>query len=160
MERNRVNATAAASIEKGNDHNYFWTIFNQKCPHCRKGDLFKVKNPYRLKTLFNMYDHCPICGQRTEIEPGFYYGTSYVSYALTVAFSASTFVAWWVLIGLSTEDNRLFWWLGINGALMILLQPYFMRLSRAIWLSFFVKYNANWEEETEPIIPNEKIESL
>jgi hypothetical protein len=62
-----------------------------------------------------MYDNCLVCEQRTEIEPGFYYGTSYVSYALTVAFSASTFVAWWVIIGLSTEDNRIFWWLSING---------------------------------------------
>ena len=128
-----------------NGHNYFWTIFNQKCPHCRKGDLFRVKNPYKLKTMFAMYDNCPVCGQRTEIEPGFYYGTSYVSYALTVAFSASTFVAWWVLIGLSTEDNRLFWWIGINSSLMILLQPYIMRLSRVVWLSFFVKYDQNWE---------------
>jgi rRNA maturation protein Nop10 len=124
-----------------NDHNYLWTIANQKCPHCRKGDLFKVKNPYRLKTLFTMYDNCPVCGQQTEIEPGFYYGTSYVSYAITVAFSASTFVAWWVLIGLSTEDNRLFWWIGINSGIMILLQPYIMRLSRVMWLSFFVKYD-------------------
>jgi hypothetical protein len=96
-----------------------------------------------------MNERCPVCGQITEIEPGFYYGTSYVSYALTVAFSASTFVAWWVLIGLSTTDNRLFWWLGINATLMILLQPYFMRLSRTIWLSFFVKYNSRWQQEND-----------
>jgi hypothetical protein len=130
-----------------NKHNYLWTIFHQKCPKCRSGDLFRVKNPYRLKTLFDMYGNCPVCAQRTEIEPGFYYGTSYVSYALTVAFSASTFVAWWVLIGLSTEDNRIFWWLGINGFLMILLQPYLMRLSRVLWLSFFVTYNEQWALE-------------
>ena len=149
METNIVKDSSAEAIEKGHEHNYFWTIFNQRCPHCRKGELFKVKNPYRLKTLFDMHDNCPVCGQRTEIEPGFYYGTSYVSYALTVAFSASTFVAWWELIGLSTEDNRIFWWLSINGGLMVLLQPYFMRLSRAIWLSFFVKYDDNWKLESK-----------
>jgi hypothetical protein len=151
MERNIVKDPSAETIEKVHEHNYFSTIFNQRCPHCRKGELFKVKNPYRLKSLFDMYDNCPVCGQRTEIEPGFYYGTSYVSYALTVAFSASTFVAWWVLIGLSTEDNRVFWWLGINGTLMVLLQPYFMRLSRAIWLSFFVKYDEDWKLESKGI---------
>jgi len=153
MERNIVKDPSAETIEKGREHNYFSTIFNQRCPHCRKGELFKVKNPYRLKTLFDMYDNCPVCGQRTEIEPGFYYGTSYVSYAMTVAFSASTFVAWWVLIGLSTEDNRVFWWLGINGTLMVLLQPYFMRLSRAIWLSFFVKFDENWKLESKRMEP-------
>lgn len=151
MERNIVKDASVERIEKGPGHNYFSTIFNHRCPHCRKGELFRVKNPYRLKTLFDMYDNCPVCGQRTEIEPGFYYGTSYVSYALTVAFSASTFVAWWVLIGLSTEDNRLFWWLGINGAAMLFLQPYIMRLSRAIWLSFFVKYDHNWESNAPPV---------
>jgi uncharacterized protein (DUF983 family) len=153
MESSVVKDPLPETIEKGQKHNYFSTIFNQRCPHCRQGELFKVKNPYRLKTLFDMYDNCPVCGQRTEIEPGFYYGTSYVSYALTVAFSASTFVAWWVLIGLSTKDNRIFWWLGINGTLMVLLQPYFMRLSRAIWLSFFVTFVENWRQESKGIEP-------
>jgi rRNA maturation protein Nop10 len=149
MERNIIKVSPAETVEKDQEHNYFWTIFNQKCPHCRKGELFKVKNPYRLKTLFDMHDNCPVCGQRTEIEPGFYYGTSYVSYALTVAFSASTFVAWWVLIGISTEDNRIFWWLSINGVFMVLLQPYLMRLSRVMWLSFFVKYDDNWKLQSK-----------
>lgn len=128
--------------------NYWTALFYHKCPRCREGNMFKNNNPYRLHSLFHMNDKCPVCGQRTEIEPGFYFGTAYVSYSLTVAFSASTFVAWWVLVGLSTEDNRIFWWLGINGILMLLLQPYLMRLSRAIWLSFFVKYNADWQKET------------
>jgi hypothetical protein len=128
-------------------HNYLGALFRQRCPRCREGSLFKDKNPYHFKTLFQMYENCPVCGQPTELEPGFYYGTAYVSYSLTVAFSASTLVAFWVLIGLSTRDNRFFWWLGINGVLMILLQPYFMRLSRVVWLSFFVRYNKNWRSD-------------
>jgi hypothetical protein len=91
-----------------------------------------------------MNTQCPVCGQPTEIEVGFYYGTGYVSYAVTTAFSVATFIAWWVLIGFSTEDNRFFWWLGINSVLMILMQPLFMRLSRSLWLSWFVKYDPNW----------------
>jgi hypothetical protein len=87
-----------------------------------------------------MYENCPVCDQRMELEVGFYYGTGYVSYALTVALSVTTFVAWWLLIGMSVNDNRFFWWLGINISLLIVLQPYLMRLSRAIWLSFFVRY--------------------
>lgn len=138
-----------ANQVKRDGRNYLSAILHQKCPRCREGDMFIDKNPYRLKTIFDMYKNCPVCGQKMEIEPGFYYGTAYVSYSLTVAFSASTFVAWWVLIGLSAEDNRLFWWLGINGVLMVLLQPYFMRLSRVLWLAFFVKYNRNWQQDNE-----------
>jgi hypothetical protein len=126
----------------------FWgSLLKQKCPHCRQGNMFKDENPYHLKNLFAMNEKCPVCGQKTELELGFYYGTAYVSYALTVAFSAATFVAWWVLIGLSAHDNRIFWWMGINGILMILLQPYFIRLSRFLWLSFFVSYDGQWREE-------------
>jgi len=127
--------------------NYLWTVLHNKCPHCREGNLFYDKGSYHLKTFMKMNKECPECGQKTEIEEGFYIGTGYVSYALTVAFSVSTFVAWWVLIGLSVDDNRVFWWLGTNAILMLLIQPYLMRLSRSIWLSFFVSYQANWQTE-------------
>jgi uncharacterized protein (DUF983 family) len=126
-------------------HNYLWTMLNHKCPHCRQGNMFLDDGSYKLKSFMKMYERCPDCGQQMEIEAGFYYGTSYVSYALAVAFSVSTFVAWWVLIGFSVDDNRVFWWLSINAVLMLFLQPYFMRLSRTVWLSFFVSYNAQWQ---------------
>ena len=125
--------------------NLILSVLQNKCPRCRRGKLFVESNPYRLRSFMKMNENCPVCGQITELEQGFYYGTGYVSYALTVAFSVSTFVAWWVLIGISVDDNRVFWWMGVNAVLMVLLQPYFMRLSRTVWLSFFVKYNANWK---------------
>jgi uncharacterized protein (DUF983 family) len=139
--------------KKGKKHNYFWAIFNHKCPRCREGDMFTYKSAYHLKGFMKMNERCPVCGQASEIEKGFYYGTGYISYAITVAFSVSTFVAWSVLIGMSFKNNRVFWWLGTNTVLLILLQPYFMRLSRSAWLSFFVKYNANWkiEQSQDPI---------
>lgn len=89
-----------------------------------------------------MPEHCPVCGQPFEIEPGFWFGTGFASYALSVAVCVTTFIAWKVLIGFSLEDNRLFWWMGINGVLLVLIQPLLMRLSRTIWLNFFVHYDA------------------
>src|SRR6185503_12930571 len=89
---------------------YLWSLFHFKCARCRSGDMFQVKNAYSLKNCMKMYDNCPECDQRMELEVGFYYGTGYVSYALTVALSVTTFVAWWVLVGMSVKDNRFFWW--------------------------------------------------
>jgi len=126
--------------------NFFWSLFNQKCPRCRTGDMFQTRKPYDLKRFMKMNERCVVCGQRMEIEPGFYYGTSYISYALTVVLSAATFIVWWLTIGFSLEDHRLFWWIGINGVFLLLLQPWLMRLSRAVWLSFFVRYDPNWEQ--------------
>jgi hypothetical protein len=95
-----------------------------------------------------MHKNCPTCGQPTEIEVGFYYGTGYVSYGLSVAFSVATFVAWKVLIGMtfSIDDDRILYWMGTNIFLLIVMQPILMRLSRTLWLSWFVSYNENWKK--------------
>lgn len=94
-----------------------------------------------------MNEKCPVCNQPTEIEVGFYYGTGYVSYALTVALSVATFVAWKVLIGLSfnIDDNRIFYWLVTNIVVLLVLQPLIMRLSRSLWLGWFVPYEPDWK---------------
>lgn len=92
-----------------------------------------------------MPEKCPECGQPYELEVGFWYGTAYVSYVLTVLMCVASFVAWWLIIGMSTTDNRFFWWLGINAVLLILLQPWIMRFSRVVYLYFFVKYDADYK---------------
>lgn len=91
-----------------------------------------------------MNENCPVCGQPFEIEVGFWYGTGFVSYALAVAVCVATFIAWKVLIGMSLHDNRIFWWMGVNGLVLLLLQPLLMRLSRTIWLYFFVWYDPDY----------------
>ena len=96
-----------------------------------------------------MYDNCPVCNQKYDMETGFWYGTGYVSYALAVAVSATTFIAWLVLIGVSTDDNRIFYWLGFNCILLVAIQPWLMRLSRVLYLYIFVKYDEHYEE-TKP----------
>lgn len=107
--------------------------------------MFRNNNPWKLSKVFAMPEKCEVCGQPYELEVGFWYGTGYVSYALSVAVSVTTFVAWMVLIGMSSKDTRFFWWLGLNIALLILLQPWLMRLSRVIYLYFFVKYNPDYK---------------
>ena len=110
--------------------------------------MFTDSNPYRklsLKHIFDMPEHCPECGQKYDLEPGFWYGTGYVSYALAVAVSATTFVAWLVLIGVSTDDNRIFYWLGFNTIVLVVVQPWLMRLSRVIYMRFFVRYDESYE---------------
>lgn len=123
----------------------YLNIFRCKCPRCRLGNMFVEPNPYRLKNFMKMYDQCPVCEQPFELEVGFYYGSAYVSYILTVIISAMTFVAWWLTIGFSLQDARVFYWLIFNGIFLVLLQPWLMRFARTLWLSFFVRYNSNWK---------------
>ena len=107
--------------------------------------MFEDKNPWHFKRTMKMHKTCPVCGQPFNIEVGFYYGSSYVSYAFTLAFSAATFIAWWFTLGFALEDNRIFYWLGVNSVLMLALQPYFMRVARTWWLAFFVRYDKHWQ---------------
>ena len=132
--------------EKKPGRSYLTTVVGCYCPRCREGKLFQHGTTIRLKKNMQMNKTCPVCGQATEIEVGFYYGTSYVSYALTVAISIASLLAWWLIIGLSTDDNRFFYWVGVNAVLLILLQPWLMRLSRSLWISWFVKYDPQWPD--------------
>jgi uncharacterized protein (DUF983 family) len=124
---------------------YVWGVLTNRCPRCREGKIYETNNAYNFKKNLKMHETCPVCGQPTEIEVGFYYGTSYVSYALTVAYSVATFIAWWVILGFSLYDNSIIYWLIFNGVTLIALQPVFMRLSRTLWLSWFVKYDPDWK---------------
>lgn len=91
-----------------------------------------------------MYETCQVCGQSFNPEVGFYFGSSYISYTLTVALSAATFIGFWLLIGFPFYQNHIFYWLVFNAVMLIVLQPYLMRLGRSGWLSFFVRYDPDW----------------
>ena len=124
---------------------YFSTIFGCYCPRCREGKLFKYSLTLRLNRIMDMNERCPVCGQPTDIEVGFYYGTSYISYLIAIAISVFTFLIWWLLIGFSFTDNRFIYWITFNSILLIVLQPWLMRFSRSLWISFFVRYDADWK---------------
>lgn len=130
--------------------NYIFSLLGNRCSRCRTGKMFKHPLSINLKQNMQMHDKCPVCGQQFEIEVGFYYGTGYVSYALTVAISVAIFIAYWVFIGISIDDNSLYYYLGVNILILAILQPYLMRLSRAIWLSFFVRYDPEWPAREPP----------
>lgn len=134
---------AATDSEKDKVPSYF-NVVASKCPRCRRHSMFEVKNPYKLKTTMRMYQECPVCSQPFELETGFYFGAGYVSYALAVALSVATLVAWWVFIGLSIYDDRWIYWLIFNAVFLICMQPVLMRMARSIWLSFFVRYDRKW----------------
>lgn len=113
-----------------------------KCPNCRKGRMFTNKSIFPLSKMLQMPENCNHCGQKMELEPGFYFGTGYVSYGLTVALMAIVFVAYWVLIGLSYKDNSIFIALSVAVGLTLIMQPWLMRISRVMYLYMFVKFRS------------------
>ena len=126
--------------------NLIGSLLKSKCTRCRRGDMFKCGNPYDLRNFMKMNEQCPVCGQPLDMEPGFYYGTNMISYGLAVLICIVTFFVWWTTIGFSLQDSRFFWWIAVNAFLLIGLQPPLMRISRTVWLSFFVRYSPNWDK--------------
>ncbi len=132
--------------EKIRKPGYYLTVLTNKCPRCREGFIYKDKSAYKnVLKCTKMVEKCPVCGQPTELEVGFYYGTGYVSYAVAVGVCIASFILWYVTIGFSLDDKRFFWWMGSNAVLLVLMQPILMRLSRTLWLSWFVKYDRDWK---------------
>ena len=123
------------------------SIFKMKCPSCRKGRMFSNKSIFPLNRLLDMPERCPVCGQKMEIEPGFYYGTGYVSYGLSVMILALCAIIFAYTWGFSYRDNSVFWFLCISISLLIVLQPWLMRMSRVLYLYLFVKYGKKRERK-------------
>lgn len=133
-------------MQNGTPHRgYLSTVFTCRCPRCREGKLFKHPITIRLKRNMEMYDVCPVCNQQTDIEVGFYYGTGYISYLIALFISCISLLVWFLIIGFSFKDKRFLVWMILNSGLLLALQPWLMRFSRCLWLSFFVSYDDDWE---------------
>ena len=143
--------------EKKPKRGYLASVLSCRCPRCREGKLFKNPVSISLKKNMAMNEKCPVCGQATDIEVGFYYGTGYVSYLVALVISAICFVLWWLVVGFSFTDNRFLFWIISNSVLLILLQPWLMRFSRSLWISWFVRYDPDWEEN-KPTDPERIVE--
>jgi hypothetical protein len=86
-----------------------------------------------------MNSKCPLCGQKFEIEPGFFIGAMYVSYAFTVIEGLiAGFAAYFILHSPSVSGYMAF-----ITTLLILLSPASFRYSRMVMLYLFasIKYD-------------------
>jgi uncharacterized protein (DUF983 family) len=111
-----------------------YSVLKLKCPKCQEGNLFVDKNPYHLKRCLLMYERCEKCNQDFQIEPGFYYGSIWMSYPLVVIITIAITSFFYLYL----EVNFLFF-IFILTTTMLSLQPLILRLGRAAWLTIFVK---------------------
>lgn len=125
---------------------FLTTVMTCRCPRCREGKLFKYPLSIRMSRNMEMYDACTVCKQPTDIEIGFYYGTGYLSYLICIAIVIASFLIWHLTIGFSFHDKRFLYWIIFSCVLLGILQPWLMRFSRVLWLSFFVKYDPLWRD--------------
>lgn len=119
-------------IKKGTK---LYSILFNKCPKCHEGRFFEDNNPFHLKKVLKTNIYCGKCGFKYQIEPSFFYGAMYVSYALTVGFSIITFIILYFLgVGLLSIFISLF-------VLLVIFTPYTLRYARLIYANMFIHYD-------------------
>lgn len=105
------------------------------CPVCHEESMYKESNPYKLSNTLEMHERCSHCDTKYKIEPSFFYGAMYVSYPVGIAFAVAAFViSHWVL-----KLNLVISFFAIAGTMIVFL-PVILRLSRNIWINFFMHY--------------------
>lgn len=114
------------------------SVVGQSCPRCHQGDLFVNKNPYKMENWDKMHSECSHCGLHYEIEPGFFQGAMYVSYAVGVALSIVV-----VLVNFLIGFNPLYYFIA-NTTVIILFAPFIFRWSRALYMNFFIAYDGRF----------------
>jgi len=126
-------------IKKGTK---LYSILTGACPKCHQESMYMNKNPYILTDTLKIHDHCSHCKTKYRIEPSFFYGSMYVSYAVGIAFAVAAFVISYLFLGSSLKTAFI--------AIVVTLVasgPIIMRLSRNIWINLFMSYDKSLSEK-------------
>jgi len=112
-----------------------YSIVNLQCPRCQEEAAFHT-GTWTYSKPFEMKDRCSTCGLNYMPEPGFYYGSMFVSYIIWGWFSI-------ILVGALI----IFADMSVEGAFVILilisafLFVWLFRISRSIWMNINFKYD-------------------
>jgi len=109
-------------------------IFKGKCPNCNTGDIFSSKGNSILFRMPEMRKICKNCNYKFEVEPGFFYGAMFVSYALACAQMIACFVITWAILKIPI----VYIFLSVV-SIALLSSAFNFRLSRTIWMYLFYK---------------------
>ena len=121
--------------------NKLYSIFTGACPKCHKESMYINKNAFNYSETLKMHERCSHCNTKYKIEPSFFYGSMYVSYAVGIIFA---FVAFLISYGIF-DSGRDLAFLSIILTLVVCL-PIILRLSRNIWINFFMHYDKQLAE--------------
>ena len=116
--------------------NKIYSIFTGKCPVCHSGNMYKYKKAYSISQSLKMHEHCSHCKTKFKIEPSFFYGAMYVSYAVGIAVAVAAFTIAYGMIGLGLKSS----FVAIVTTLIV-LSPLITRVSRNIWINFFFSFD-------------------
>lgn len=129
---------AKESMTKKKEIGFYSSILRLRCPKCRQETMFKKKGLFVFIKPLEMHENCSQCGQKYEIEPGFWLGALWTSYPIVVLIETP-----FIFYAISTPEISLVSMFALMIAIFLLLFPAITRLGRSIWAHIFIKYQAN-----------------
>ena len=115
--------------------NKIYSILTGSCPVCHNESMYSQKKSYRLMKNLEMHERCSSCRTKYKIEPSFFYGAMYVSYPVGLLFAGIAFALSYLIFNLELLTTYY-----IIVIVMFLLLPVILRVSRNIWINFFMSY--------------------
>lgn len=119
------------------------SALTMKCPRCGEGELYDKSTLIPKAGMFSMNTHCTECGLKYEKEIGFFYGAMYISYMLNIALFVTATVGYYLFFEDKVDGT---WYILGYLLLTFLLIRWIYRMSRSIWLMFFVNYDPDKKE--------------
>lgn len=119
-----------------------FSIVRMKCPKCHQGNFFEG-HPYNFKTIGQVKEKCSNCDLKYSIEPGFFQGSYYVSYALGVALFISIAVLKILFFASISYVSTII----LMVSSLVVLSPLLYALSKIIYINLFVNYDENSNKE-------------
>ena len=79
-----------------------------------------------------MYEHCPVCGASFVPEPGFYFGSMFITYAFNVVLVIVIGLLMYYFTSLSETVELI-----VIALAAVAVTPFSFRWSRILWLYWF-----------------------
>ena len=97
--------------------------------------MFKKRGLFVYNNPLDMNENCTNCGQKYEIEPGFWIGALWASYPIVVLIETP-----FIFTAIASESMNICYTYGLMIAAFGMFFPLMVRLGRSIWAHIFIKY--------------------
>ena len=116
-------------------------LLELRCPRCHQGMLFSY-SALNVTKFAQMPTQCPVCGLAYEPEPGFYFGSMFITFGFNVA----TFLGLGMLTYYLLDNPDTWVYVTIVTGATLLFTPLILRYSRALMLYLFggTRYDPQW----------------
>jgi len=119
----------------------WFSLLGLKCPRCRKGNLFLKGGLFQYTEILEMPECCSVCGQKYDIEPGFWIGAMWISYPIVVALEMP-----FLFLALFAEGMMTWVYFGLMLLAFFVFWPFILRVGRSAWIHVSIRYDEDINE--------------